>query len=850
MADGTIDKLSIEISASSNKAAEDIKKTAESLKALKTAAQSVSSAKTATANMFKGMSADSVQAMSKIDLLRKKLDALKSDLSSKMSLGKINDKGIANAALQIKSVQAQIDKTVAAEAKAAQKAAEESAGGKKGIGVIAALNPASDLMTSMKQIGRELSSSIKPGMQAFGNMLKSAAGHAAKIAKSFLSFAGKTIKNVWDKSAFKGLENSLARIKKIISSFGRIAFYRAIRSAIKYVTDALKEGTENAYHFAREFGDATTYIADAYDRLSSANFKMSNQLGAAWATLIAAIEPIIIQIINLVTRAADAITQLFALLSGKGTYLKAVDYNKQWAESAGGAAKAAKEWKNQLMGFDEINRLEAPSEPSGGGGGGKPTDYNNMFEETPVSKFFEDIKKAFDSGEWAQLGKLMGNKFNEIVNSVDWNGLGKRFGTGLQAMITMGYNFLKAADFVNIGTKISEFVNSAMKNIDFTEAGRLWMRFRTILWDVIYGAVVSLDWSAVATALSNYILGALTELSEWLETLDPAKIATALKDFFGNIKYKEIGEKIKEVVKKAFGVLGDTVKELLPDDLGDEFKDGIANAIKKADFKVIHNVLAYKLDEVIFGEEKARKMWYNKGEFAGRDLILGTEYGVQQRGNELDATLKSYVTDPVSQALYDMEQSGKNAGNNLTADISVTASNVGNSMGDIRNSIDDVTGAAWSMSASGRDAMAEMNGAVYRNSQNMIDNLGTLRNAAMNVWGWLTRLSDAGAARIEANGGIWNSLGGFATGGFPEDGLFFANHNELVGGFANGRTAVANNEMIVEGISAGVFNAVTAAFAQTGGGGGDRPIVITLDGKEIARTTTRYQNQAARAGAY
>ena len=46
-----------------------------------------------------------------------------------------------------------------------------------------------------------------------------------------------------------------------------------------------------------------------------------------------------------------------------------------------------------------------------------------------------------------------------------------------------------------------------------------------------------------------------------------------------------------------------------------------------------------------------------------------------------------------------------------------------------------------------------------------------------------------------------------AQGGFPEDGLFFANHNELVGQFSNGRTAVANNAQIVEGISEGVSSA-------------------------------------------
>jgi hypothetical protein len=47
----------------------------------------------------------------------------------------------------------------------------------------------------------------------------------------------------------------------------------------------------------------------------------------------------------------------------------------------------------------------------------------------------------------------------------------------------------------------------------------------------------------------------------------------------------------------------------------------------------------------------------------------------------------------------------------------------------------------------------------------------------------------------------------FQTGGFPEDGLFMANHGELVGKFSNGKTAVANNEQIVAGITGGVYAA-------------------------------------------
>ena len=54
----------------------------------------------------------------------------------------------------------------------------------------------------------------------------------------------------------------------------------------------------------------------------------------------------------------------------------------------------------------------------------------------------------------------------------------------------------------------------------------------------------------------------------------------------------------------------------------------------------------------------------------------------------------------------------------------------------------------------------------------------------------------------------------FEVGGFPEDGLFFANHSELVGKFSNGRTAVANNEMIVSGIEEAAYRGFARANAE------------------------------------
>ncbi len=80
----------------------------------------------------------------------------------------------------------------------------------------------------------------------------------------------------------------------------------------------------------------------------------------------------------------------------------------------------------------------------------------------------------------------------------------------------------------------------------------------------------------------------------------------------------------------------------------------------------------------------------------------------------------------------------------------------------------------------------------------------------------------------------------YAAGGFPEDGLFFANHNEMVGQFSDGKTAVANNDQIVAGITAGVREAVAdvlapylSQIAENTRETADKDTSISIDGREL-----------------
>ena len=96
-------------------------------------------------------------------------------------------------------------------------------------------------------------------------------------------------------------------------------------------------------------------------------------------------------------------------------------------------------------------------------------------------------------------------------------------------------------------------------------------------------------------------------------------------------------------------------------------------------------------------------------------------------------------------------------------------------------------------------------------------------------------------ANIQAGGGLWVGLN--AAGGFPDVGqLFIAREAgpELVGTIG-GQAAVANNDQIVEAVSAGVYAAVSNAMRNNSAG--SQNIKLYLDGREL-RTWMRNSERA------
>lgn len=224
-----------------------------------------------------------------------------------------------------------------------------------------------------------------------GSALEKVQGSAASVGGGAGARAAKGVEQVG-----KAAEKATKPMNNFLASLKRIAFYRIIRGIIKSITQAFQEGLEKAYLFSAGVSGEGNRFAAALDRMKSAGNQMKGQLGSAFIGLLAAVEPVLIALINIVTKVADAISQLFAAFTGK-TYLKANATAAQFAGTMARGGAAAKEWKNQLLGFDEINRLNEPSNGGGGGGGANPLDGFD-FEDSPIEKkfmrFADKVKRA------------------------------------------------------------------------------------------------------------------------------------------------------------------------------------------------------------------------------------------------------------------------------------------------------------------------------------------------------------------------------------------------------------------------------------------------------------------------
>ena len=171
---------------------------------------------------------------------------------------------------------------------------------------------------------------------------------------SLFSKLGKKIDELWQK--FSKLtdktKTSTSAFSKFFSSLKRIAFYRAIRSALKAISEGFSEGLKNAYAYSKQ-SETFSRLADSLDRIKSITAQMNNQLGAMIGEIIQFLQPAIEWIVEKVRYIAEKVTEFMAAINGEDTYLRAKYEEKSWDD----ATDSVKKFKHQLLGLDELNNI-------------------------------------------------------------------------------------------------------------------------------------------------------------------------------------------------------------------------------------------------------------------------------------------------------------------------------------------------------------------------------------------------------------------------------------------------------------------------------------------------------------
>ena len=238
---------------------------------------------------------------------------------------------------------------------------------------------------------------------------------------------------------------------KFASSIARIAKYRLIRAVIRGIVDAIKEGAENFYNFSKAINDKNIKFASSMDSVKAAASTMKNQLGSAFGSLFAAVAPIIIKLIDLITRLANVLAMLFARLSGAKGWYKATNGANTFANAAGGAGKAAKEAIKYLAPFDELNRLPSDNKSGGGGGGGSSGSSGGDYEWVPFEQF--DIGDGIQSIVQWFTDAFKGAA--EWLEKVDWSELPGK-------IVTWISDEFKKINISGLASAIAEFVGAAL----------------------------------------------------------------------------------------------------------------------------------------------------------------------------------------------------------------------------------------------------------------------------------------------------------------------------------------------------------------------------------------------------
>lgn len=526
-----------------------------------------------------------------------------------------------------------------------------SMGGLKGKIASAALNGMRKGLQLVRSAARGAGSAIaqftkrlaSSALHKFSNGLKSAGQHAASFASRLLGIGSA------GKKASNGMGRAHMGVGQLIKSFTIFSLIfplvsRGIMALAQNIGATLMTNTA----FANSLNQIRSNLATAFTPIFQAIMPALNALMSALATVTGYIAAFMSALFGKsMASTKQATSGIYAAKDAMGAY----------GSSADKAAKASEKARRSLMGFDEINKLDDAdnSAGSGGGGGGgsdmpvyTPTDV----DDGPIKKWVKQLKDLWAKGDYAGIGKLIGQQvnkavasftkwiswdnlgksitefcdgfcelFNSLIDTINWVNIGRMFGTGINTIVNTLYLLFTGINWERIGKALAQGLNGLVYSVDWDKLGHTIGSYVQACIDMLYGFVTTADWPAIGKALADGVMGlmysvdmpkftaalgkglsgAISSVHTFVKNIDWHKlgdtIAKSINAFFNNINWADFGMTLSDAAQ---GILDTLLTAIRGVDWGQIGTD-IATFIKNIDWWGIAGSLLQTIIAAVHG---------------------------------------------------------------------------------------------------------------------------------------------------------------------------------------------------------------------------------------------------------
>ncbi len=303
------------------------------------------------------------------------------------------------------------------------------------------------------------------------------------------------------------------KLDGIVKMFTSRVVYRAMNALISLIVNGFRAGVGMVYQYSKAINGR---LADSLDTVATSAAYLRASLGAAAAPVINMLAPAVERLTDGFVNVLNIVNQVLARLSGADTWTRAVKVTQEYAAATDTAADANKKLADSVLGFDELNVISDQGSATNSGVSGY------RFEEVPIDNDAADdaleklqniltvvISIGAAAKGWALADKLADLKFDKasaVVNGLTLTALGLTIEiAGMVDVIKNGAN----------GTNFTEMLIGAL---GVTAGGA---KLGSLLGSGIIGGAIG----AIAGGVPMFISGIYSSLSEGISWISAALTA-------------------------------------------------------------------------------------------------------------------------------------------------------------------------------------------------------------------------------------------------------------------------------------------------------------------------------------